>query len=330
MAEKLPVIIDNNDLADFKYDVAFSFLQQDESLAVQINDLLKERLSTFIYLDRQQEIAGTDGEKTFNEVFGNQSRIVVVFYRKEWGSTSWTRIEETAIRNRAYEEGYDFVLFIPMEPSQIVPKWLPKTQVWIGLERWGLEGAASVIEARVQKVGGYIRKETSVERAKRKQRDLERKNARKEFLNSEQGVKAAGKEVDGLFHELKKRCDEIANETGWTFEICQLENEKTLLIYCSGITLIHGWGVTWSNTLEDSQLCIRTWKGKKGFPKTFSFEEPVKLDELFFSFDTQDVAQFGWTNRDSPKRLISSKQLAENIMKLFVDTIHQIQADKLD
>lgn len=315
---------------DFKYDVAFSFLQQDESLAMQIDDLLKERLSTFIYTDRQQEVAGTDGEKTFNEVFGNQSRIVVVFYREEWGTTPWTRIEETAIRNRAYGEGYDFVFFIPMEPSQKVPKWLPKTQVWIGLERWGLEGAASVIEARVQEAGGYIRKETSVELAKRKQRDLERRKARKEFLHSENGVKAADKEVDSLFLEVKKCCDEIANETGWTFETCQLKNEKTMLIYGSGVTLIYGWGVRWSNTLEDSQLCIRTWNGKKGFPNTFNIDKPVKLDESFFSFDTPDTTRFGWRKKGSTERLLSSKQLAEYSIKLFVDTIHRVQAEKLE
>lgn len=41
----------------FKYDVAFSFLGQDEAIAVQLNDLLSDRLRTFIYSERQLELA---------------------------------------------------------------------------------------------------------------------------------------------------------------------------------------------------------------------------------------------------------------------------------
>ncbi len=64
---------------EFKYDVAFSFLQQDEPTATQINDLLQDRVSTFLYSRRQGEVAGTDGEKTFNQVFG---RIKQTFFCK--------------------------------------------------------------------------------------------------------------------------------------------------------------------------------------------------------------------------------------------------------
>jgi len=93
----------------YEYEVAFSFLNEDEELAFRINDLIQDRVKTFIYSRQQEKIAGTDGEETFNQVFGSEARIVVVLYRENWGKTPWTRIEETAIRNRAYEKGYDFV-----------------------------------------------------------------------------------------------------------------------------------------------------------------------------------------------------------------------------
>ncbi len=89
----------------FKYDVAFSFLAQDEGLATELCDLLQDRMRIFLYSKRQEDLAGTDGEETFNAVFGAQARLVVVLYRKGWGESPWTRIEETAIRNRAYKEG---------------------------------------------------------------------------------------------------------------------------------------------------------------------------------------------------------------------------------
>ncbi len=156
----------------YKYNVAFSFLAKDESLATQINDLLQDRLQTFLYSKRQEEVAGTDGEKTFNAVFSEQARLVVVLYRNGWGESPWTRMEQTAIRNRAFDKGYEFVIFIPLEDSPSVPKWLPRTQLWMGLERWGVNGAAGVIEARVQELGGAPAVESVEDRAKRLERAL--------------------------------------------------------------------------------------------------------------------------------------------------------------
>ena len=101
-------------MTEYKYDVAISFVKEDEALAEQLNNKLKETLTTFLYSERQKEIAGRDGEKAFNEVFFQQSRIVVVLYRDSWGKTPWTRMEETAIRNRAFDDGYDFTTFIPV------------------------------------------------------------------------------------------------------------------------------------------------------------------------------------------------------------------------
>src|ERR1017187_8158044 len=166
----------------YEYDVAFSFLAQDEPIAVQLNDLLQSRLRTFVYSGRQDEVAGTDGEKTFNAVFGEQSRLVVVLYRNGWGQTPWTRIEETAIRNRAFDQGYDFVKFVPLDENLSVPKWLPRTQLWLGLKRWGAAGAVSVIEARVQELGGEPHEESVQERAARFERSRKFSEERRQFL----------------------------------------------------------------------------------------------------------------------------------------------------
>jgi len=115
---------------DYKFEVAFSFCKVDESLASKMNDLLQDRYSTFIYFEKQKEIAGKDGEIEFGKVFRSESRVVVILYRSEWGNTSWTRIEETAIRDRAFDKGYDFTLFIPTENNIKMPEWLPRQRLW--------------------------------------------------------------------------------------------------------------------------------------------------------------------------------------------------------
>lgn len=183
---------------EFKYDVAFSFVAEDEPLATQLADQFEGRLEVFLYSRRQEQLAGTDGEKTFNEVFSKQARLVVVLYRDGWGQTPWTRIEETAIRNRAFDAGCDFVIFIPLDEKPAVPKWLPRTQLWVGLSRWGVSGAASVIDARFQELGGEPTQETLDHRAARVERTLNYEKHRENYLGSDAGVRGANESFGSL------------------------------------------------------------------------------------------------------------------------------------
>ena len=61
----------------WKYAIAFSFLQQDEGLATQLNDLLQDRFRTFLYSKAQERLAGADGQQIFTDVFGSETRTVV-------------------------------------------------------------------------------------------------------------------------------------------------------------------------------------------------------------------------------------------------------------
>ncbi len=46
---------------DCKYDVAFSFLQRDEQLAIDITDRIQNRVKVFIYSEQQKELIANDG-----------------------------------------------------------------------------------------------------------------------------------------------------------------------------------------------------------------------------------------------------------------------------
>ncbi len=106
---------------DYKYEVAFSFLQDDEQLALEIADRIRDRVSVkvFVYSERQDELVGTDGVDVFSRVFGEESRIVPVLCRQGWGETKWTRVEENAIRARGFEEGHDFVLLVKLDATDV-------------------------------------------------------------------------------------------------------------------------------------------------------------------------------------------------------------------
>lgn len=310
----------------YKYDVAFSFAQQDEALAVQVNNLLRGRMSTFLYTEQQKEIAGKDGEEVFNKVFGSEARIVVVFYRKEWGRTSWTRIEKTAIKNRGYDKGYDFVLFIPLECPPSVPEWLPKTRLWVGLERWGIDGAASVIEARVQEAGGSPKAETVEEHAARVKREIENDKARKRFLGSEDGVKAASEEVESVFSEVEKLCESVKAETSIDFK--RHKKVRELYIFSTGLTIGYCWYLEYTNTLDGSELWISVWRGKVGFPGIIHFKETPKLDKFEYRFDVVGMEQYGWRESGGKEQFFSSKRLAESSFKMFLEKIRDEEVEK--
>ena len=312
---------------NFKYDVAISFLQEDEGVAREINDLLAERLTTFVYFDRQKELAGTDGEQTFNRVFSVESRIVVVLYRAHWGSTPWTRIEETAIRNRGYEEGYDFLTMIPLDSPPTPPKWLPKTRIWVGLERWGPDGAASVIEARVQETGGSPKQETPVEQASRLGRRKQDEEKRSALLNSEAGVDCGNQEVKVLFDHIERIASEVNNAGGDVRLGCKRKDPERLDLYSWGYHVYVSWVYHYRNSLRESRLCVDLRKRER-FAVCRNDDRPSLAREEF-DFDLRVQDDVGWTRKDD-ERFFTSAQLASHSVRLLLDRLEQDQPWKLE
>lgn len=306
------------DKKEYKYDVAFSFLAVDESLATELNDLLQDRVRTFMYSKKQGEIAGTDGEKSFNEVFGEQSRLVVVLYREGWGMTPWTRIEETAIRNRAFDHGYDFVKFVPLDDSPTVPKWLPRTQLWVGIKRWGIPGTASVIEARIEELGGEPHEESVQDRAARLERSLIFKEKREKFLNSSEGVNSANEEYYKLQAELERLITSIISTTA-SMHLTIKKAQGFLVV----LGLIYGLSVNWfyrySNTLDKSYLDVSLWNGHPPFPGIHHWEEPNALHSKRFNFELLQSGGVCWISSGSDKRVYTTIDLASYVLRYYMD-----------
>jgi hypothetical protein len=256
----------------FKYDIAFSFVKEDEGLATQINDLVQDRYRTFLYSRAQEQLAGTDGEKTFNAVFEKEARIVAVLLRPEWGNTPWTRIEETAIRNRAYSQGYDFATFVVTAPRTPIPQWLPIPRSWYDLERFGLPGAAAVLVSRVQDRGGAAVQETLADRAARLQRAQAFNQQRDAFHRSHEGVEAAREAYRRLVNDLKSN-SELLSSIG-----CRIQD-----VAYGGITMIVGHGVVLTvqfeffsaNSLDKAALTAGFYDGVPRLPSLMVLNEPA-------------------------------------------------------
>lgn len=309
-------------IQEYKYDVAFSFLADDEELATEINSLIQDRLATFIYSEKQKELAGTDGEQTFNRVFFSESRTVFILYRKGWGETSWTRIEETAIRNRAHEEGYDFVLLAPLDKPPTVPKWFPKNRIWFGFERWGIEATAATIEQRVQEAGGTPREETVEDRVSRLRREIDAENEKNIFLNSFEGVQTATKEVSNLFNELAHVVKNTSNtESSVNLDI--VVGSRECVLYGDGFSLSFMWGASYTNSLEGSALYLYLWEGSKSIRglNSFPFEKPSKVEEIEFQFTLSKSRKPVWKEVGRKELSYSTENLAKLAFTMLLDVI---------
>ena len=305
---------------EFKYDVAFSFLAEDEGLASKISKLLEGRLRTFIYSKKQEEIAGTDGEKTFNRIFGEEARIVFVLYRANWGETSWTRIEATAIRNRAYEEGYDFVTFAPLDSPPNLPKWLPKTNIWVGLDRWGIEGAATVIEARVQEAGGSPKEYTLEEKVSHTAELIQAQKNNTAFLGSEAGVKAANVETDLLYERIMSTIDTVFTSQT-EFKLKYHQERGSLNVYGGVYSINIYWYRPYVNTLNESTLHLGLYKGNAANYVQRGFGDLEDIRQYNFDFSLSLVGEPRWLNQENEDEHFSTEQLAGFCLDLLLDQI---------
>lgn len=138
-------------------DVAITFLNQDLGFAQELSDRLGNALSVFVYANRQEELAGTDGLESFREVFRHRAKLVVILHREEWGNTKWTRIEELAIKDRFLNEGPEFLFLIAMGDAQ-PPRWLPEQLIRFSSRDFPVTEAIGAIKAKALELGSVVQR----------------------------------------------------------------------------------------------------------------------------------------------------------------------------
>lgn len=301
----------------FRYDVAISFLAQDEALAIGLADRLRERMSVFVYSERQKELAGKDGLEAFTRVFRSDSRVCVILYREGWGKTKWTRVEETAIKDRAFDEGWDFLLVVALSRDG-APKWLPATKIWLGFERFGSDGLAAVVDARVHECGGEPREESARARMERLARLDEAEADRELFLKSQRGVKAARSEAEALIRYVEEEVRALRSSERSTDLRFERPSQD---LFCAVSAARASFSVVWqnpiSNSLRDSYLLVREYAGR--YSPTGWAGGPRMIEEAVFLFTRTLEGTFAWVPEDESSRFYSTAELGEFCLKRMID-----------
>lgn len=312
---------------NYKYDVALSFLQEDEPIALQLKEALSRQFSVFVYSERQRELAGTDGMDTFTDVFAKHARVCVVLFRDGWGQTKWTRIEETAIKTRAFNAGWDFLLVIGLGTAPSPPLWLPPTKIWLGWDQFGLKGAEAVIHARIGEAGGVAHDESSVDRAKRLARAAAEEQVLQRRLRSDEGVRLARASFEELFAQLSDAVTEITKPRadGTSVEIGCEENRQqsmypAIVVRTSRWSVMFHWEQQYANSLDGSALVVTRVAGAVFFDGYARKRREVTRRSYNFRLDG-DGAPI-WVNDKKEDERISSRMLAEQELAWLIDKIY--------
>jgi len=191
-----------------KFDVAISFLGKDEPTAAALYRELSQSLNVFFFPRRQEDLAGTDGLESMRKPFLEDSRVMVVLYREQWGKTRWTAIEETAVKDACFNGEWKRLFFIALDKSGALPKWLPEYHVRYNWEDFGLDQVVGAIKARVLDSGGLPTPLTPVKRAELLQAD-ELYRGEKARMNSPEGVAGILESLKDLFKGIEKQCDDV-------------------------------------------------------------------------------------------------------------------------
>lgn len=319
-----------------KYDVAISFLAKDESIAAALYHELSQTLNVFFFPRKQEDLAGTDGMESMRTPFLDDSRLMVVLYRGQWGKTRWTAIEETAVKEACFNGGWKRLFFIALERSDTLPNWLPEYHVRYNWEDFGLNQAVGAIKARVLDNGGVASPVTPRKRAELLEADnLYRGD--KARMNSHEGLAKILENVEALFKEIEKQCDDVNGrghlQIRYETEFRERNAYQSCILTDGRVGMIVIWHQQYGNLLDNSGLSIQEYNGRLIFNSEMGrhgcLRPPDRIVETEYEPELSRAREYGWKQHGKSTEFISSSALATRCVLQFMDLVDRFASGKI-
>lgn len=314
-----------------KYDVAISFLSRDEPIATPLYDRLSDGLRVFFYPRSQEALAGTDGLDSMRRPFVDESRVVVVLYREPWGNTEWTRVEETAIKDRCLKHGWESLFFMTLDKGAKLPKWLPRTHVRLSYENFGLEQAVGAIKARVQELGGEIVPVNAETRAKLVQAEAKYLAERKDCFSSLGWIK------ENVYPTLREACTEIERlcrrlDVGLNVKAGAAQTHCVMTDGRVSVAVV--WVQPYSNIIDAHvYLAARRFRGRVALPDErfiYPFGGPKPLGETRFSVELSRTRELRWAEDQKSETLMTTSEVADKCVRIFLDLVQKANRGEIN
>jgi|WetSurMetagenome_2_1015567.scaffolds.fasta_scaffold311080_1 hypothetical protein len=302
------------------YDLAISFLAADEPLAKEIADELAP-LRAFVYSKAQEVVAGREGVEAFREVFRSRSKVSLVLFRTGWGTTPWTRVEETAIRDRCLAEGWETLVFVVLDNPHGKPKWVPDSYVFLDLQAYSLEELVGVVKAACARAGSNVRRATAAERAESIAQRAMFSEGTKKLLDASN--RPFYQEAETLFGRLDAICNDVKSRTGWQIFFGGTP-DWYYVIRAQGFTLQLLTRELYANTARGTHLIPRLFEG--GIVTTAErdrgehfIDQPVEVQRLApIYIDRAPGPGWGWRQED---KFFTSERMAEMLFDKLMNLV---------
>lgn len=133
---------------NFTYDVAISYAGENEKIAIEVHDALKQRgISCYLAVLKRGVLWGKRLDKVFEQVFGEQAHYVIVLVSKEYKGKIWTDYElQTAIQSAKRRHG-DYILPVRLDPTIVAG--ILSTIGYLDYEKEGCEGIADALREKL-------------------------------------------------------------------------------------------------------------------------------------------------------------------------------------
>lgn len=318
-----------------KYDVAISFLAADEAIAAELNRQLSETMNVFFFPKRQEELAGTDGMESMRKPFYEDSRLMVVLFRDQWGKTRWTAIEELAIKEACFNGEWNRLFFVALDRASALPGWLPPHYVRYNWEDFGPEQVVGVIKARVLENGGKSSPMTAMKQAELLRQEEEYRAARNS-IECHPGIPAVQAEAKALLEAVKVKCDQIRS-AGHVDLDCEMDARRLpkalgCVMTDREVSLAAWWNQPYSNTIRDAALHVREFNGPLLLPSETGkmyFVQAKLLKDTIYNPDLFRTRELGWSLNNS-NDIIASSKLADQIVLRFLRLVEKRRTGKLE
>lgn len=265
-----------------QFDAAISFLAKDEPFAAELYARLEQTLKVFFFPRQQEDLAGTDGLELMRAPF-LETRVAIILFRQPWGETPWTRVEETAIKDRCLAKGWGSLLFVMLDKTSPLPVWLPNTHIRFSSQDYPLEELVGAIKMRVQENGGEISKPDALVTARRMRAEADlRADEQRLFRDQRFITETAKPQVNALLNEIVRKANEIAQSAGFAIDT-HVRDSQCVIRYSGASVHVH-WTQQFINVIDDAELRIRCLSARLFLhgERFFNTREPHELERRVF------------------------------------------------
>ncbi len=320
-------------MGDEVLDAAISFLVRDERTGAAIAERLEGAgLRVFFFPHKQEELAGTNGMESMRAPF-LEARVNVVLFRRTWGETPWTRVEDGAISERCFKGGWSSLMFVELEKSPL-PKWLPATHIRFNFADYGIDQLVGAIKLRVQEQGGAIRPLDALAKANAVRIEADYLADRDRLMRDGAWIGGVHDSIRETLAEVGVLAKKLRDEHG--LDVAFGARDRMGVLRTGFVSVGIGWKQPIFNYVGDYDrdecyLRVAEFSGLLALPgESMWYPEGVKVQtEWKFKVDVAHDRSLVWRLAGKNEQIPAS-QLADRLVQIFLDLVSRANRGKVE